>query len=95
MKGLIEELGIKQETVPIYSDNQSAIHLTKNQGYHERTKHIDARLHFTREVVASKKVKVEKIHTDDNPADFITKPVTIVKFQKCMSLIGVFDLDQG
>ena len=83
---LIEEFGVKQETIPICSDSQSAIHLTKNQGYHERTKHIDVRLHFIREVVASKKVKVEKIHTNDNPTDFITKH---------SDLIGVSYLDQG
>ena len=54
LQGLVEEFGMKQETVPIYSDSQSAIHLTKNQGYHERTKHIDNRLHFIRDIVASK-----------------------------------------
>ena len=56
LKGLIEEMRIKQETVQICSHSQTAIHLTKNQSYHERTKHIDVRLHFVRDVVASKKV---------------------------------------
>ena len=51
------------------------------------------KLHFIREVVVSKKVKIEKISTDDNPADFISKPVSSVKFQKCMNLISVSDLD--
>ncbi|XP_019435951.1 PREDICTED: uncharacterized protein LOC109342419, partial [Lupinus angustifolius] len=40
-KGLIEELGIQLEETTIYCDSQSAIHLTKNPMYHERTKHID------------------------------------------------------
>ena len=92
---LVEELDLKQGTVPKYSDSQSAIYLTKNQDYHERTKDIDVRLHFIREVVASKKVKVDKISTDDNPANFLTKSVSSNKFQKCMNLLGVSDLDQG
>ena len=32
---LAKEFGVKQETVPIYSDSQSAIHFAKNQGFHE------------------------------------------------------------
>ena len=95
LQGLVGELGVKQEHVSVFSDNQSAIHLTRNQGFHERTKHIDVRLHFIREVVNSQKVKVVKVHTDDNPADFITKPVTSVKFNKCMNLIGVAELDSS
>ena len=69
--------------------------MTKNQGFHERTKHIDIRLNFIREVVASKKVAILKIPTDDNPTDFLTKSVPSIKFQKCSSLVGVSDLDQG
>ena len=80
LQGLIEELGVKQVTVPIYCDSQSTIHLSKNQGFHERIKHIDVRLHFIREVVANKRVKIIKIATKGNPADFLTKPVASTKF---------------
>ena len=59
LQGLVKELGMKQDTFPVNSDSQSAIHLTKNQGYHKRKKHIDVRLHFIREVVASKTVKID------------------------------------
>ena len=95
LQGLIGEFGVKQDSVIILSDSQSAIHLTKNQGYHERTKHIDVRLHFIREVVGSKRVLIEKVHTDDNAADFVTKPVTATKFERCMNLVGLADLDQS
>ena len=69
--------------------------MTKNQGYHKRTKHIDVRLYFICEVVSSNKVVIKKVHTNDNPADFVTKPVTTIKFEKCMNLLGVSDLDQS
>ena len=86
---------MKQVTVPISSDSQSAIHLAKNQRYLEKSKHIDVRLHFIRDLVMEMRIKVEKIHTDDNPADYITKSVSANKFQKYLRLICVSDLDLG
>lgn len=32
----------------MYYDSQSAIHLSKNQTHHEKTRHIDAKLHFVK-----------------------------------------------
>ena len=72
-----------------------SIHSTKNQGYHERTKDIDVRLHFIKEVVSRKKVVIKKVHIDDNPVNFVTKPITTIKFEKCTDLIGVANLDQN
>ena len=55
--------------------SQSAIHLIKNQRFHESTKHIDIRFHFIRDVVEEGAIKVEKVITDDNDADMLTKIV--------------------
>ncbi|WVZ81330.1 LOW QUALITY PROTEIN: hypothetical protein U9M48_028720 [Paspalum notatum var. saurae] len=54
-----------------------AICLTKDQMFHERTKHIDVRYHYIRGVIAQGDIKVRKISTHDNPADMMTKPDTI------------------
>ncbi|OAE27126.1 hypothetical protein AXG93_3984s1010 [Marchantia polymorpha subsp. ruderalis] len=64
LKGLIGELGIVQNEVKFFCDNQSAIHLIKNQMFHESTKHIDVKLHFIRDVIAEGFVVVEKVHKD-------------------------------
>ncbi|RVW67938.1 Retrovirus-related Pol polyprotein from transposon TNT 1-94 [Vitis vinifera] len=47
LKGIIEELGMYRGKVIVYCDNQSPIHLAKNQFFHKRSKHIDVRLHTT------------------------------------------------
>lgn len=57
LKGIISELGLKQEQVVVHCDNQSAIHLSKHQVFHERSKHIDVKLHFVRDVIAKGGVK--------------------------------------
>ena len=52
LKGLYTELCGDSSCPTIFSDSQSAISLTKNPMYHERTKHIDVRFHYIRDVVA-------------------------------------------
>jgi len=73
----------------IHCDSQSAICLTKDQIFHERTKHIDVRCHFIRGVIAEGDVKVCKINTRDNPIDMLTKPVSGAKFELCSGLVGI------
>jgi hypothetical protein len=57
--------------------------------YHERTKHIDVRYHFVREIISQKQVEVKKVGTADNPADMLTKPISVAKFKHCLGLVGI------
>jgi hypothetical protein len=58
--------------------------------FHERTKHIDIRYHFIRDVIARGGViEVRKIHTRDKPTDMMTKPIPTAKFELCSSLVGI------
>ena len=41
--------------------------------FHERTKHIDVRYHFVREIIAHGDIIVNKVGTQDNPIDMMTK----------------------
>ncbi|MCO5552235.1 hypothetical protein L7F22_005747 [Adiantum nelumboides] len=70
---LVTNLGIKEETPMLHCDSQSAIQLARNPVYHSKTKHVDVKYHFIREMVEDKQVQLVKIHTTDNPADLLTK----------------------
>ena len=61
----------------MYCDSQIAIHLSKSQAHHEKTKHLDVRLHFVRLEVSKGAVKMLKINTKENPTDMLTKAVSI------------------
>src|SRR4051812_4162824 len=73
LEGFAKELKLQGEGITVKCDNQSAIHLSKNSTYLERTKHIDVRLHFVRGVIEHGEVQVPKVSTDHNVADMITK----------------------
>lgn len=89
LKGISKELGIDQKKITIFSDSQSALHPSKNQMYHERTKHIDVRLHFIRDVIAEGKVELKKVSTEDNPTDMLTKALPLSKFDHCRRLLNI------
>ena len=84
-----EELGKKQENSRLYSDNQSSIHLAKKSTFHSRTKHIQLKHHFIRFVLDEEVLKLEKIHTRQNPADMLTKGVTREKLSSCSIFVGL------
>ena len=89
--GLIKELKIGQTQVSVYCDNQGDVQLSRNQVFHKRTKHIDVKLHFIRDIVAKGDVTVKKVFTKENPAVMITKPLPSNKFEYCLELIGMMD----
>ena len=85
----LEELGQKQDNCVLYSDSQSAIHLAKNSAFHSRTKHIEVRYHFIRNLLEEGQLKLAKIHTSKNPADMLTKVVNKEKLSFCSTSIGI------
>jgi hypothetical protein len=92
LKGLVKELGMNQGGVQMHCDSQSAIYLAKSQVYHARTKHIDVRFHKIRELIVTGDIVLEKVHTSENAADMLTKPVTTAKFKHCLDLVNVSSL---
>jgi hypothetical protein len=89
MQGHVSELGVPHDVLKVYCDSHSAICLTKNDMFQFKTKHIDIKYHFIRDVVAEGKIIVEKVHTDENPADMLTKPLSNIKFKHCLNLVGI------
>lgn len=88
---LMEELGHKQQKISVYCDSQSALHIARNPTFHSRTKHIGVQYHFVREVVEEGSVDMQKIHTKDNLADVMTKPINADKFIWCRSSYGLLE----
>jgi hypothetical protein len=70
-------------------DSQSAQKLVRNPVYHSRTKHIDIRHHFVRDVFNSGEIDVIYVKSEDMPADMLTKALTTHKRTNCCNLVGL------
>ena len=70
-------------------DSQSAICLAKNARFHLRTKHIDVRYHFIREVLDDDLITLIKVQTSQNPVDVLTKCLPKEQHQICIHMVGV------
>ncbi|GJY51712.1 putative ribonuclease H-like domain-containing protein [Tanacetum coccineum] len=75
----------------IHIDNESTICIVKNPVYHSKTKHIEIHHHFIRECYEKKLISVEKIHTDLNVADLLTKPFDGPRFNYLVVSIGMIN----
>ena len=80
------------DATTLFSDNQSAIALTRDHQFHVRTKHIDVRYHFIRWVVENGALRLVYCPTADMVADALTKALPSPKvkhFAECLGLRAV------
>ncbi|XP_062114804.1 secreted RxLR effector protein 161-like [Humulus lupulus] len=89
VQGLLKELQVFKGKATIFLDSQSAIHLCKNPVFHDRTKHVEIKYHFIRDKVIEGVINVEKVPTEENPADVGTKILPLSKFNYYLSLLGI------
>lgn len=91
LRRILEELHcIHKKPTPIYCDNSSTIKLSKNPVLHRRSKHIDVRFHFLRDLTKAGVVDLVHCQNQDHIADILTKPLKLEAFEKLRGLLGVW-----
>ena len=60
---------------PLATDNMGARALSYNPEFHDKTKHVERRHFFIRDMVEKFEVSVPFVSTTNNWADFFTKPL--------------------
>nr|GEW17992.1 copia protein [Tanacetum cinerariifolium] len=75
MKQALVNYGIRLDDIPIMCDNKGAIDLSKNPVQHSRTKHIEIRHHSLHDNFQKGNISIEKVSSEDNIADILTKPL--------------------
>jgi len=89
MKQMQKENKVEQDVLTLSCDNLSAINISKNPIQHSRTKHIDIRHHFIRDLVEKKIVTLEHVATQEQLADIFTKALDVKQFEKLRSKLGI------
>lgn len=89
LQRMLNELNIECKSVLMYVDNQSAIKLANNPEFHSRTKHIDVRYHFVREIVEKREIVIEYTKSSEQVADIQTKPLPKEQFIYLRSKMNV------
>lgn len=87
---LLEELGVeKLKPITLHCDYQSAIHIAKNPVHHERTKHIEIDVHFTRDKVLEGLLQITYFPTSSQMADVFTKILPSEQFNNLLSKLDM------
>lgn len=77
------------DTPRLYCDNKGAIAIAHGTGKRKRSKHIDIKHFYIRELIKERKLSLHHVSTDDNVSDAMTKSLGRTKFNKFRTLLGV------
>ena len=91
---MLKEYNVEQDVMTLYCDNLSAINISKNPVQHSRTKHIDIRHHYIRELVDDKVITLEHVDTEEQIADIFTKALDANQFEKLRGKLGICLLEE-
>jgi len=92
-KNLLLQLGFRQaEPMSMFYNNQSAIYITQNHVFHERTKYIEINCHLIRDAWTKKMVSLPFTLSSKQLADFLTKAASPKVFSILCSKQGMIDI---
>jgi hypothetical protein len=95
LRNILGELHLNPPApIPLFSDSQSAIHLTKNPVFHERSKHAALKLHLSRHLQRDGRMSIQYLPTNLQVADVLTKALHGPKTAWGRLQMGLVDLPE-
>lgn len=89
LKRFLVDIGFAEMSkVKIFCDN-NALKLAENPVFHNRSKHIDVRHHYVREILEGGNLEIAYTPSEEMPADILTKAISKQKHIKCLRLLGI------
>ena len=89
---LLSEIVDRPGPITINGDNQGCQSVAANRRTDSKTKHIEVQYHYTRDKIEDKTITLKYRPTSEMLADYLTKPISTVKFKWCRDAIGMVDV---
>ena len=94
LRKLLSDLfDLQLDATCIYCDNQSCVKLSENPVFHDKSKHIEIKYHYIKDMVHRGEVKLQYIAMDEQIADVLTKPLARVNFEYFREKLGVLQIE--
>jgi hypothetical protein len=88
-KILSDLFSVELEPTIIHCDNQRCIKLSDNPLFHDKSKHIEMRYHYVRDMVQKNILSVQYVSTAEQTVDILTKLLSLTKFVYFRDKLGV------
>ena len=69
------------------------LELCENPVFHDKSKHIEIKYHYIKDMVQRGAMKLQSVATDEQIADVLTKPLARVKFEYFKEKLGVLQIE--
>ena len=92
LRGVLEKLGHREKkSTTIQCDNSSTTKLSKNSVFHGRSKHIDIRFHFLRDLVKDEVVELSYCNSLEQVANIMLKHIKLDQYLKLRRMMGMVE----
>ena len=78
----------------LHCDKQSCVKLSENRVFHDKSKHIEIKYHYVRDMVQRGAVKLQYVAKEEQIADVLTKPLARLKFEYFRERLGVLQIEE-
>ena len=93
LRRILEQVGHPQlKPTTVYYDNNSTIKLSRNPVLHGRSKHIDVRFHFLKDLCKDEVIKLVQCRSQEQISDIMTKHLMLESFSNFSSRLGMIKL---
>lgn len=96
LRRLLTELGeVQSAPTVVWEDNRSCIDFVALEKQNRRSKHIDTKFHYVKDLVAGGAITLRYCATDNMLADVMTKPLGPAKMRKFADMLGLVAIKAG
>jgi hypothetical protein len=90
-KLLVDLCGHEMYSTINHCDKQRCVKLSENPVVHNKSKHIEIKYHYIRDMVQRKAIHVQYLSTHEQVADVFTKPLARMKFEYFRERLGLVE----